>query len=238
MLNKQFKTITILGLLTLLIPINVNAESKLTLKDGKFNSLDYNIYAGKQTLDALSAEVENNKEESAEILMNLINYYCSSEEKIQRDAEDRQTLQYQLNKNSSTNKENFSKLSNSLKPPVNCNYIPTTYYGVALDKDKLDTCKDYKYLELSTPQGTKVLAQFAGTIDTIEENENTITIKVSSENNIKCIYSNIMSTTLKVGDTINQYDILGEQNKYCDNLYLRLEVLLEGKNINPSLLYK
>lgn len=223
-----------------IISINYTAygESNLPLKDGKLNTLDYNVYAGKHTLDSISLEIENNKTESPESMLNLINYYCSTGDKLERDTVDRQAINYQLNKNSIKNKEVYAKLSNALKPPVNCKYIQVKSYGVGLDKDTLSSCIDYNYIELSTPQGTKILSQFDGLVEEVKETNGVLDITIKSSNGVKCVYSNIMKSNLVTGDKVEQYSDIGEQDHYSDNLYVQLKVLVDDKSIDPSLLYK
>ena len=90
------------------------------------------------------------------------------------------------------------------------------------------------------PKDTLIIeSAFAGTVESVNNSEITGTeIVIDHGNNIKTLYSNLVSATVKVGDNVQQGQEIGNVGKTVsieasDGAHLHFELLVDGKNVDP-----
>lgn len=90
------------------------------------------------------------------------------------------------------------------------------------------------------PEDTLLIeSAFAGTVESVNNSELTGTeIIIDHGNNIKTLYSNLVSATVKAGDKVQQGQEIGNVGKTvsveaADGAHLHFELLVNGKNVDP-----
>ncbi|WP_312699669.1 M23 family metallopeptidase [Sedimentibacter sp.] len=79
----------------------------------------------------------------------------------------------------------------------------------------------------------------AGTVESVNTSEIMGTeIVIDHGNNIKTVYSNLVTANVKVGEKIQQGHVIGNVGKTAgiessDGAHLHFELLVDGKNVNP-----
>jgi murein DD-endopeptidase MepM/ murein hydrolase activator NlpD len=79
----------------------------------------------------------------------------------------------------------------------------------------------------------------AGKVEAVNNSEITATeIIIDHGNNVKTLYSNLVSANVKVGDTVEKGQVIGNLGKTVsieatDGAHLHFEVIVDGKQVNP-----
>ncbi|MEL7649388.1 MAG: M23 family metallopeptidase [Sedimentibacter sp.] len=90
------------------------------------------------------------------------------------------------------------------------------------------------------PKDTLVIeSAFAGTVASVTSSELTGTeVIIDHGNNVKTLYNNLVSASVKEGDTVSQGQTIGNVGKTVsiessDGAHLHFELIVDGKNVNP-----
>ncbi len=90
------------------------------------------------------------------------------------------------------------------------------------------------------PKDTLIIeSAFAGTVESVNNSEITGTeIVIDHGNNIKTLYSNLVSASVKAGEKVQQGQEIGNVGKTVsieasDGAHLHFELLVDGKNVDP-----
>ncbi len=95
-------------------------------------------------------------------------------------------------------------------------------------------------VDLIAESGTQVKAMFDGVVLEIEENGSLgCMVKIDHQENVVITYGSLSNTTLTVGQTIKQGDIIGEvgttiYNEHTYGDHLHLEITVDGVPVNPN----
>ena len=97
----------------------------------------------------------------------------------------------------------------------------------------------HKGVDIKPKDTLLIESAFAGTVESVNTSELTGTeIVIDHGNNIKTLYSNLVSTSVKVGDKVEQGRAIGNVGKTVsieasDGAHLHFELFVDGKNVNP-----
>ncbi|MGD9566832.1 MAG: peptidoglycan DD-metalloendopeptidase family protein [Sedimentibacter sp.] len=97
----------------------------------------------------------------------------------------------------------------------------------------------HKGVDIKPKDTLLIESALAGTVESINTSELTGTeIVIDHGNNIKTLYSNLVSSSVKVGDHVKQGQAIGNVGKTVsieasDGAHLHFELLVDGKNVNP-----
>ena len=90
------------------------------------------------------------------------------------------------------------------------------------------------------PKDTLMIeSAFAGTVEAVKSSELTGTeVVIDHGNNVKTLYNNLVSASVKVGDQVQQGQTIGNVGKTVsiessDGAHLHFELIVDGKNVNP-----
>ncbi len=97
----------------------------------------------------------------------------------------------------------------------------------------------HKGVDIKPKDTLLIESALAGTIEAVNTSELTGTeIVIDHGNNIKTLYSNLVTASVKVGDKVQQGQTIGNIGKTvsieaADGAHLHFELLVDGKNVNP-----
>lgn len=97
----------------------------------------------------------------------------------------------------------------------------------------------HKGVDIKPKDTLLIESAFAGTVESVNTSELTGTeIVIDHGNNIKTLYSNLVSTSVKVGEQVKQGQAIGNVGKTVsveasDGAHLHFELIVDGKNVNP-----
>lgn len=97
----------------------------------------------------------------------------------------------------------------------------------------------HKGVDIKPKDTLLIESAFAGTVESVNTSELTGTeIVIDHGNNIKTLYSNLVSASVKVGEQVQQGQAIGNVGKTAsieasDGAHLHFELLVDGKNVNP-----
>jgi murein DD-endopeptidase MepM/ murein hydrolase activator NlpD len=97
----------------------------------------------------------------------------------------------------------------------------------------------HKGIDIKPKDTLMVESALAGKVESIKNSELTGTeIVINHGNNIKTLYSNLVSVDVKEGDQVQQGQTIGNIGKTAsiesaDGAHLHFELFVEGKNVNP-----
>lgn len=97
----------------------------------------------------------------------------------------------------------------------------------------------HKGVDIKPKDTLLIESAFAGTVESVNTSELTGTeIVIDHGNNIKTLYSNLVSTSVKIGDKVEQGQAIGNVGKTVsieasDGAHLHFELFVDGKNVNP-----
>ena len=97
----------------------------------------------------------------------------------------------------------------------------------------------HKGVDIKPKDTLLIESAYAGTVESVNTSELTGTeIVIDHGNNIKTLYSNLVSTSVKVGDKVEQGRAIGNVGKTVsieasDGAHLHFELFVDGKNVNP-----
>ena len=90
------------------------------------------------------------------------------------------------------------------------------------------------------PKDTLMIeSAFAGTVESVSSSELTGTeVVIDHGNNVKTLYNNLVSASVKVGDQVQQGQTIGNVGKTVsiessDGAHLHFELIVDGKNVDP-----
>lgn len=97
----------------------------------------------------------------------------------------------------------------------------------------------HKGIDIKPKDTLLIESALAGTVISVNSSELTGTeIVIDHGNNIKTLYSNLVSASVNIGDKVEQGQAIGnigktESIESSDGAHLHFEVLVDGKNVNP-----
>lgn len=97
----------------------------------------------------------------------------------------------------------------------------------------------HKGVDIKPTDTLLIESAFAGVVESVNTSELTGTeIVIDHGNNIKTLYSNLVSSNVKVGEQVQQGQAIGNIGKTAsieatDGAHLHFELLVDGKNVNP-----
>ncbi|MFA9422129.1 MAG: peptidoglycan DD-metalloendopeptidase family protein [Sedimentibacter sp.] len=97
----------------------------------------------------------------------------------------------------------------------------------------------HKGVDIKPDDTLMVEASLAGKVESVKNSELTGTeIIIDHGNNVKTLYSNLVSSKVAVGDLVEQGQTIGNVGKTqsiesADGAHLHFELIVEGKNVNP-----
>lgn len=97
----------------------------------------------------------------------------------------------------------------------------------------------HKGVDIKPKDTLLIESAFAGTVESVNTSELTGTeIVIDHGNNIKTLYSNLVSASVKVGEQVKQGQAIGNVGKTAsieasDGAHLHFELIVDGKNVNP-----
>lgn len=97
----------------------------------------------------------------------------------------------------------------------------------------------HKGVDIKPGDTLMIESAFAGTVESVNSSELTGTeIVIDHGNNIKTLYSNLVSAAVKTGEKVQQGQEIGNVGKTAsieasDGAHLHFELLVDGKNVNP-----
>jgi len=97
----------------------------------------------------------------------------------------------------------------------------------------------HKGVDIKPKDTLLIESAFAGTVESINTSELTGTeIVIDHGNNIKTLYSNLVTASVKVGEKVQQGQAIGNVGKTAsieasDGAHLHFELIVDGKNVNP-----
>lgn len=97
----------------------------------------------------------------------------------------------------------------------------------------------HKGVDIKPKDTLLIESAFSGTVESVNTSELTGTeIVIDHGNNIKTLYSNLVSANVKVGEQVQQGKAIGNIGKTAsieaaDGAHLHFELLVDGKNVNP-----
>lgn len=90
------------------------------------------------------------------------------------------------------------------------------------------------------PRDTLMIeSAFAGTVEAVKSSELTGTeVVIDHGSNVKTLYNNLVSASVKVGEQVQQGQTIGNVGKAvsiesADGAHLHFELIVDGKNVNP-----
>jgi murein DD-endopeptidase MepM/ murein hydrolase activator NlpD len=105
--------------------------------------------------------------------------------------------------------------------------------------DSIGEWRVHKGVDIKPKDTLLIESAFAGTVESINASELTGTeIVIDHGNNIKTLYSNLVTASVKVGEQVQQGQAIGNIGKTAsieasDGAHLHFELLVDGKNVNP-----
>lgn len=97
----------------------------------------------------------------------------------------------------------------------------------------------HKGVDIKPKDTLLIESAFAGTVESVNTSELAGTeIIIDHGNNIKTLYSNLVSASVKVGEQVQQGQAIGNVGKTAsieasDGAHLHFELIVDGKNVNP-----
>jgi len=97
----------------------------------------------------------------------------------------------------------------------------------------------HKGVDIKPKDTLMIESALAGTVEAVNSSELTGTeIIIDHGNNVKTLYSNLVSSQVAVGDSVEQGQTIGNVGKTVsieatDGAHLHFELFVEGKNVNP-----
>ena len=97
----------------------------------------------------------------------------------------------------------------------------------------------HKGVDIKPKDTLLIESAFAGTIESVNTSELTGTeIVIDHGNNIKTLYNNLVSASVKTGEHVQQGQTIGNVGKTAsieaaDGAHLHFELIVDGKNVNP-----
>ncbi|MGB4438940.1 MAG: M23 family metallopeptidase [Sedimentibacter sp.] len=97
----------------------------------------------------------------------------------------------------------------------------------------------HKGVDIKPKDTLMIESALAGTVEAVNNSELTGTeIIIDHGNNVKTLYSNLVSSQVAIGDSVERGQTIGNVGKTAsiestDGAHLHFELIVEGKNVNP-----
>ena len=97
----------------------------------------------------------------------------------------------------------------------------------------------HKGIDIKPKDTLLIESALAGKVEAVNNSEITATeIIIDHGNNVKTLYSNLVSANVKAGDTVEKGQVIGNLGKTVsieasDGAHLHFELIVDGKQINP-----
>ncbi|HOT21426.1 MAG TPA: M23 family metallopeptidase [Sedimentibacter sp.] len=97
----------------------------------------------------------------------------------------------------------------------------------------------HKGIDIKPKDTLLIESALAGKVEAVNNSEITATeIIIDHGNNVKTLYSNLVSANVKAGDTVEKGQVIGNVGKTVsieasDGAHLHFEVIVDGQHINP-----
>ena len=97
----------------------------------------------------------------------------------------------------------------------------------------------HKGIDIKPKDTLLIESALAGKVEAVNNSEITATeIIIDHGNNVKTLYSNLVSANVKVGDTVEQGQVIGNLGRTVsieatDSAHLHFEVIVDGQQVNP-----
>ncbi|WMJ77807.1 MULTISPECIES: M23 family metallopeptidase [unclassified Sedimentibacter] len=97
----------------------------------------------------------------------------------------------------------------------------------------------HKGVDIKPKDTLLIESAFAGTVESVNTSDLTGTeIVIDHGNNIKTLYNNLVSASVKTGEQVQQGQTIGNVGKTAsieaaDGAHLHFEIIVDGKNVNP-----
>ncbi|HHZ03096.1 MAG TPA: M23 family metallopeptidase [Tissierellia bacterium] len=128
---------------------------------------------------------------------------------------------------------------NAMKAPLQGELIREFTMDDLVYYEAIGEWRVHKGIDIKPKDTLFIESALAGKVEAVNNSEITaIEIIIDHGNNIKTLYSNLISANVKVGDTVEKGQVIGNLGKTVsiestDGAHLHFEVIVDGKNVNP-----
>lgn len=125
---------------------------------------------------------------------------------------------------------------------VDVPYTVSSPWGARLDPVTKTTIQYHNGIDIDCPIGTKVAAMFNG--DVLEAGDNWALgnyVRVKHGNGIVTVYGHLSTLSVKSGDHVNQYDLIGysgESGNKCSGPMVFISLFIGGQSVDPDLILR
>lgn len=140
--------------------------------------------------------------------------------------------------NQDKDKENANNL-NTMQLPLAGEVIREFTMDDLIYFEAIGEWRVHKGVDIKPKDTLLIESALAGTIESVNTSELMGTeIIIDHGNNIKTVYSNLVTASVKVGEQVKQGQEIGNVGKVAsiesaDGAHLHFELLVDGKNVNP-----
>lgn len=203
---------------------------------GDFNSLVKKDAEYKQCYRAADSLL--NKVNKMQIPPLLVSVSLDIEEKEESIAEKKELLELQVVDKVEGEFElgDVYKINNLTGNP----YLLLSDYGSRINPATSSTIEYHNGIDLQAPAGTDVYAMFNGKV--LEAGDNWAMgnyVRIQHGSGVISLYGHLSTISVKTGQTVDQYDIIGKSGKTGANVvddYLYLSLFINGRSVNPKIL--
>ena len=127
-----------------------------------------------------------------------------------------------------------------MRIPVDYGFHIKYPYGLKLNTKTFDSVSMHNGIDFKVPENTIVYAQWNGVVSNVYSTETGGNIvEISHGPDMKTIYMHLNSISVKIGQEVSQYSVIGKSGNtgISDEPHLHFGVFLDGEYINPIYLY-
>ncbi|WP_312812842.1 M23 family metallopeptidase [Sedimentibacter sp.] len=134
--------------------------------------------------------------------------------------------------------ENSDNL-NTMKLPLDGEIIREFTMDDLIYYEAIGEWRVHRGVDIQPKDTLMIESALAGTVELVNTSEIMGTeIIIDHGNNIKTLYSNLVTASVKVGEQVQQGHVIGNVGKVAsiesaDGAHLHFELLVDGKNVNP-----
>lgn len=142
------------------------------------------------------------------------------------------------NKEDEKDSENSDSL-NTMKLPLDGEIIREFTMDDLIYYEAIGEWRVHRGVDIKPDDTLMIESALAGTVESVNTSEIMGTeIIIDHGNNIKTVYSNLVTASVKVGEKVQQGHVIGNVGKTAgiesaDGAHLHFELLVDGKNVNP-----
>ncbi|WP_313339512.1 M23 family metallopeptidase [Sedimentibacter sp.] len=184
----------------------------------------YTSNSGKENNVADKKEDENieaNMDPPREYIEGIISDYENAKDKEdEKDSEDSNNI-------------------NTMKLPLDGEVIREFTMDDLIYYEAIGEWRVHRGVDIKPKDTLMIESALAGTVESVNTSEIMGTeIIIDHGNNIKTLYSNLVTASVKVGEQVQQGQVIGNVGKIssiesADGAHLHFELLVDGKNVNP-----